>query len=1019
MFKLLSLYLLFCSTTLFAFETQIYSDLQSKDKKVRAGAYRKLKLITLTKNSVAELKADLKSLPADKLYGGLKALDYLARKGRGDSTIIENDNEILSFLEENTTKKEYKTRLFSGYLIGVAFHKKEQAKKIINREFSNSNSEFKAKTFALSAMKQLKDGRVIKTDDIFKSYVLSLKSAKTDEERRYFYGKILKDQYDGNIYEKQVTKIFEEVYGKSDQSKSLIDAVSSEEILSDYGRTKKHNLISFLDNAYDKVTPTLITNGKTKFIPRAQGDFSEFGKHFSFQASDKLRAQEAKYTQKYRNKSLTTVDKEKYRDLLVKAAESSNPATLAEVQRLTKKHQYSSFLSKDSAKIKKRIDKTLKRAQSPYLLGKSLALKFDQFRLDHKPAIKELENYLKKYGNNSTYAQVAKEALNNIADKASSLKSDKESLNKVLDMVVKYPTLLGNAKYVLSLLQEESMQEEFAKRPLVEKRKIISSILKSNYSTNYIKRQTIQDLFKDPKLLGQLLESEKKEDLILLKNVLFEKGLNTKGFDEALTYKLYSKLLNSFPISQLEDKDGESFFSLISIRLSGEKEKSFARLILSKSLNTTNLKDYEKFSKLIQRKGLERTAAHNEKEIKQHLDQLYKKLKNSPYQLKKKIAEDLFYTRYHSLEKGIHLSKNRPLVDEVKKITLGKYNDARGCTSIDLRKKESQKNEGVFSKIPVRHQQLGTCYAHAAAQIIDAFRFSQKSPMGDQDYNHISSDLVLAVEHSHAENKASKDADGNLTIEGGSICSIIKQALKTGTCNSNDILPLDSRQRRDFIIDTELFFNTFKKGHTNDLDYDQWKSEDKLLIQTYCRKLIDKFHIESEFLPALTKVLSALKKNKVHDFINDILSHRCKERKHLPAGLVCESYELDRGLASVMSAETTDAFKEKPGIELIHKFLEAGNPMQPVGIGYCSGVLEQGNAFIGPKSRFSRFCGPHASAIIGRKFENGSCKFLIRNSWGKSCRGISKDIECDEGNMWIEQGKLEESLISVSRIHKK
>lgn len=56
----------------------------------------------------------------------------------------------------------------------------------------------------------------------------------------------------------------------------------------------------------------------------------------------------------------------------------------------------------------------------------------------------------------------------------------------------------------------------------------------------------------------------------------------------------------------------------------------------------------------------------------------------------------------------------------------------------------------------------------------------------------------------------------------------------------------------------------------------------------------------------------------------------------------------------------------------------------------------------------------HASSVIGRKFENGSCQYQIRNSWGKVCSRYNEEkvTSCDKesGYYWIK----EETLFDVA-----
>ena len=49
----------------------------------------------------------------------------------------------------------------------------------------------------------------------------------------------------------------------------------------------------------------------------------------------------------------------------------------------------------------------------------------------------------------------------------------------------------------------------------------------------------------------------------------------------------------------------------------------------------------------------------------------------------------------------------------------------------------------------------------------------------------------------------------------------------------------------------------------------------------------------------------------------------------------------------------------------------------------------------------------HSSTIVGRRFKNGDCQYLIRNSWGTSCDYYQDaNTNCDNGNVWVSEDAL-------------
>ena len=97
---------------------------------------------------------------------------------------------------------------------------------------------------------------------------------------------------------------------------------------------------------------------------------------------------------------------------------------------------------------------------------------------------------------------------------------------------------------------------------------------------------------------------------------------------------------------------------------------------------------------------------------------------------------------------------------------------------------------------------------------------------------------------------------------------------------------------------------------------------------------------------------------------------------------------------------------------------------QPIMISYCGNVLEKGrkyrglgNTILDPIKTFS--CGYHASAIIGIREKDKITQFLLRNSWGESCFGYSRDWECDKGNLWLDAEVLARNMTDYHLLRSK
>ena len=82
---------------------------------------------------------------------------------------------------------------------------------------------------------------------------------------------------------------------------------------------------------------------------------------------------------------------------------------------------------------------------------------------------------------------------------------------------------------------------------------------------------------------------------------------------------------------------------------------------------------------------------------------------------------------------------------------------------------------GSMEHVPVTDQgDLGICYAHAASELVDAYRFSHEPPKGDQEHDFLTNPLAAALLYAELEKSAS--------IEGGNACDTVDALKKYGLC---------------------------------------------------------------------------------------------------------------------------------------------------------------------------------------------------------------------------------------------
>ena len=60
----------------------------------------------------------------------------------------------------------------------------------------------------------------------------------------------------------------------------------------------------------------------------------------------------------------------------------------------------------------------------------------------------------------------------------------------------------------------------------------------------------------------------------------------------------------------------------------------------------------------------------------------------------------------------------------------------------------------------------------------------------------------------------------------------------------------------------------------------------------------------------------------------------------------------------------------------------------------------------------------HVSTVIGRRFKNNRCEYLVRDSVAVSCDQVAQSYDCDKktGNIWVPRTTLYNSVLSIERL---
>jgi hypothetical protein len=87
-------------------------------------------------------------------------------------------------------------------------------------------------------------------------------------------------------------------------------------------------------------------------------------------------------------------------------------------------------------------------------------------------------------------------------------------------------------------------------------------------------------------------------------------------------------------------------------------------------------------------------------------------------------------------------------------------------------------------------------------------------------------------------------------------------------------------------------------------------------------------------------------------------------------------------------------------------------PKMPMMIGYCSGMLGKSG---GPGySSAVGDCGPHASIVIGRRYnaQRNKCQVLIQNTYGTGKDNTHPAWENEGGKIWVDESTLANNLLN-------
>ena len=374
--------------------------------------------------------------------------------------------------------------------------------------------------------------------------------------------------------------------------------------------------------------------------------------------------------------------------------------------------------------------------------------------------------------------------------------------------------------------------------------------------------------------------------------------------------------------------------------------------------------------------------------------------------------------------------------------------------------------EGAMSHVEVRNQeQIGDCYAHSAAQIFDAWRFTH----GDHRYDLQSSGFELnqrfkiqngseGVDLGYISKlkkyivrkfKIQKD---NEDIDGGKLAKTLPLMMKQGTCDQgklNQIFKIGNvdqyasevmriynekaeifhekmAQLRHQIFDqpypSRFFYEVQLQKSSRELQYFKWDTYFRNQYKWEGINLLKQYHHRILAIPFDDRRLEKIQPNKNTVAIFETIGIiACNQKIFPPVPFQIQSHR-EYDLASLLFK--VPVYFPDEALQVIHRELDRGlAEAEPIGISYCASVLKRGRAYeaVNFLSDDENICGRHASLVIGRRHHPKTHvkQLLIRNSWGRRCSSSYHpdwDCEASRGTVWVDEAILAKAIFQVQEV---
>jgi hypothetical protein len=315
------------------------------------------------------------------------------------------------------------------------------------------------------------------------------------------------------------------------------------------------------------------------------------------------------------------------------------------------------------------------------------------------------------------------------------------------------------------------------------------------------------------------------------------------------------------------------------------------------------------------------------------------------------------------------------------------------------------KTNKSFASIPISDQDsVGTCYAHVATTLLDTERFENGVDMSKRTHP-----LFSAYAYKKDESSLFSSQDD---LAGGDTAKAIKALANRKLCYESDGEKLISKYKGSKSLSDEEFMNIIEETYEYFISKDP--SENKSAVVENKRFL----GCSDEALNSTQIVLNNVLKNLrivpekiIPYYVMENIFKGCIESSR-PTPLVTLSK-----LKTFECNNCTDS-------SIVSYLIKQLKRNKPVGIGYCSKVLNDKNAnmlednnLLSPfdNSRIQRTkegCGLHESVVSGSRKVGGQCQLLVRNTWGDWKSKVWNDCLCETSKGVYESCKPSDGKIN-------